>query len=56
MYMWGGSIKIVARPFWGRGVFVLVISNINISFHKLLTLLLIKIPVQIILIICISFV
>ncbi len=36
--MWGGSIKIGARPFWGRGVFVLVISNINIGFQKLLTL------------------
>ncbi len=37
-YMWGGSITIGARPFWGRGVFVLVISNINIGFPKLLTL------------------
>ncbi len=36
--MWGGSIKIGARPFWGRGMFVLVISNINIGFQKLLTL------------------
>ncbi len=36
--MWGGSIKIGARPFWGRGVFVLVISNIYIGFQKLLTL------------------
>ncbi len=35
--MWGGSIKIGARPFWGRGVFVLVISNINIGFQKSLT-------------------
>ncbi len=36
--MWGGSIKIGARPFWGRGVFVLVISNIDIGFQKSLTL------------------
>ncbi len=36
--MWGGSIRIRARPFWGRGVFVFVISNINIGFQKLLTL------------------
>ncbi len=36
--MWGGSIKIGARHFWGRGVFVLGISNINIGFQKLLTL------------------
>ncbi len=35
--MWGGAIKIGARPFWGRGVFVLVISNINIGFQKSLT-------------------
>ncbi len=41
--MWGGSIKIGAGLFWGRGVFVLVISNINIGFQKLLTLPLIKI-------------
>ncbi len=33
--MWGVSIKIGPRPFWGRGVFVLVISNINIGFQKL---------------------
>ncbi len=39
--MWVGSIKIRARPFWGRGVFVLVISNINIGFQKSLTLSLI---------------
>ncbi len=37
-YMWGGSIKIGARPFWGRSVFVLVISNISIGFKKSLTL------------------
>ncbi len=36
--MWGGAIKKGARPFWGRGVFVLVISNINIGFQKLLSL------------------
>ncbi len=30
--MWDGSIKIGARPFWSRGVFVLVISNINIAY------------------------
>ncbi len=36
--MRGGSIKIGARHFWGRGVFVLVISNINIGFQKWLTL------------------
>ncbi len=36
-YVWGGAIKIGARPFWGRGVFVLVISNINIGYQKLLT-------------------
>ncbi len=35
--MWGGAIKIGVRPFWGRGVFVLVISNINIGFQKSLT-------------------
>ncbi len=35
--MWGGAIKIGARPFWGRGVFVLVISNVNIGFQKSLT-------------------
>ncbi len=37
MYVWGGAIKIGARPFWGRGVFVLVISNINIGYQKSLT-------------------
>ncbi len=36
--MWGGSIKTGARHFWDRSMFVLVISNIHISFHKLLTL------------------
>ncbi len=36
--MWGGAIKIGVRPFSGRGVFVLVISNINIGFQKSLTL------------------
>ncbi len=34
----GGSIKTGARPFWGKGVFVLVISNINIGFQKSFTL------------------
>ncbi len=38
--MWGRSIKIGARHFWGRDVFVLVISNINIGFQKSLTLFL----------------
>ncbi len=37
MYVCGGAIKIGARPFWGRGMFVLVISNINIGFQKSLT-------------------
>ncbi len=37
MYVWGGAIKIGVRPFWGRGVFVLVISNVNIGYQKLLT-------------------
>ncbi len=41
MYVWGGAIKIGARPFWGRGVFVFVISNVNIGYHKSLTLSLI---------------
>ncbi len=36
-YVWGGATKIGA-PFWGKGLFVLVISNINIGFQKLLTL------------------
>uniref|UniRef100_A0A673HJC5 NPC1 like intracellular cholesterol transporter 1 n=1 Tax=Sinocyclocheilus rhinocerous TaxID=307959 RepID=A0A673HJC5_9TELE len=36
------AIKIGARPFWGRGVFVLVISNINIGYQKSLTLSLIN--------------
>ncbi len=45
--MWGGSIKIGARHFWSRGVFVLVISNINIGFQKLLTLPLSKLIVRI---------
>ncbi len=35
--MWGGAIKIGTRPYKGRGVFVLVISNINIGFQKSLT-------------------
>ncbi len=34
--------KSLPRPFWVRGVFVLMISNINIGFHKLLTLPLIE--------------
>uniref|UniRef100_A0A672QE54 Uncharacterized protein n=1 Tax=Sinocyclocheilus grahami TaxID=75366 RepID=A0A672QE54_SINGR len=25
IHVWGGAIKIGARPFWGRGVFALVI-------------------------------
>ncbi len=33
----GGAIKIGARPFWCRGVFVLVISNVNIGYQKSLT-------------------
>ncbi len=33
-----GAIKIGPIPYKGRGVFVLVISNINIGFQKLLTL------------------
>ncbi|MGL4524115.1 MAG: hypothetical protein ACRCVN_01145, partial [Spirochaetia bacterium] len=37
-YVWGRAIKIGASPFWGRGVFVLVISNINIGYQKSLTL------------------
>ncbi len=37
MYVWGGAIKIGERPFWGRGVFVLVISNVNIGYQKSLT-------------------
>lgn len=36
-YVRGGAIKIGARPFWGRGVFVLVIWNINIGYQKSLT-------------------
>ncbi len=36
-YVWGGAIKIGARPFWGRAVFVLVILNMNIGYQKLLT-------------------
>ncbi len=43
--MWGGSIKIGARHFWDRSMFVLVISNIHISFQKLLTLPLNNVPV-----------
>ncbi len=35
--MWGGAIKIGVRHFWGRGVFILVISNINIGYQKSLT-------------------
>jgi len=35
--VWGGAVKIGARPFWGRGLFVLVISNINTGFQKSLT-------------------
>ncbi len=37
MYVWGGAIKIGARPYKGWGVFVLVISNINIGFQKSLS-------------------
>ncbi len=36
-YVWGGAIKIGARPFWGRSMFVLVISNTNIGYQKSLT-------------------
>ncbi len=36
-YVWGRAIKIGARSFWGRGVFVLVISNVNIGYQKSLT-------------------
>ncbi len=33
----GLSYKNGARPFWGRGVFILVISNVNIGYQKSLT-------------------
>ncbi len=36
-YAWGGAIKIGAITFWGRVVFVLVISHINIGYQKSLT-------------------
>ncbi len=35
--VWGGDIKIGARSCWGMGVFVLVFSNINIVWEKLLS-------------------
>ncbi len=37
-YVWGGDIKIGARSCWGMGVFVLVLSNINIVWQKSLKL------------------
>ncbi len=37
MYVWVGDIKIGARFCWGMGVFVLVLSNINIVWRKLLS-------------------
>ncbi len=36
-YVWGGDIKIGARSCWGMGVFVLVLSNINIVWQKSLS-------------------
>ncbi len=35
--MWDGTIKIGAKPYKSRDVFVLVISNIKIVFQKSLT-------------------
>ncbi len=35
--MWGGDIKIGARSYWALAVFVLVLSNINIVWQKLLS-------------------
>ncbi len=37
MYMWGGYFKIRARSCWAMGVFVLVLSNINIVWQKSLS-------------------
>ncbi len=37
MYVWGGAIKIGVRPYMGRGVFVLGISNRKIGFQKSLS-------------------
>ncbi len=34
IYQWGGDFKIGARSCWGMGVFVLVLSNINIVWQK----------------------
>ncbi len=34
MYVWGGDIKKGARPYWCRGMFVLVISNVNFGYQK----------------------
>ncbi len=36
-YMWGGDIKIGARSYWAMGMFVLVLSNINIIWQKSLS-------------------
>ncbi len=36
-YVWGGDIKIGARSCWAMGVFVLVLSNINIVWQKSLS-------------------
>ncbi len=36
-YIWGGDFKIRARSCWGMGVFVLVLSNINIVWQKSLS-------------------
>ncbi len=33
-YVWGGDIKIGARSCGGMGMFVLVLSNINIFWQK----------------------
>ncbi len=35
--VWGGDIKIGARSYWAMGVFVLVLSNINIVWQKSLS-------------------
>ncbi len=34
--VWGGDFKIRARSYWGMGVFVLMLSNMNIVWQKLL--------------------
>ncbi len=36
-YVWGGDIKIGVSSCWGMGVFVLVLSNINIVWQKSLS-------------------